>query len=178
MTSACGKANKSIASLLLTVTKELDGFDAKLKINDIDDLESHVKLQPARSRKLCCSTVDKINFVQNFLCVSFCLLMFFIFLLVSKQLYSKHYNSNSVHPVLTEKDEKLSLFLTRQSIANRCLPADWDLESRLDYLRSVINIGIVAPVIIEMPDFDRYKINTKQWFSRPFLLMKEDMWCA
>ena len=68
-------------------------------------------------------------------------------------------------------DERLSLTLNNLILGCGFIkppPSDSDLEYELEYWRNTLDIKIIAPVILEMPDFDKYRINNEQWYSSPF----------
>ena len=167
---------ENIASLLSSVTQELVSIEVKLKVADIVDniTPQHPKSQPAENHK-------PFNYVRK-LCRNFVpivLLVFVLFLnwfsttpltIQTAATYWQYNKGNYDYPILTEMDERLSVALIGLIKCHFIeeLPPDCNPECTFEYWRNVFGIVIIAPVILEMPDFDKYRTHNGEWYSRPF----------
>ena len=175
----CSEAKSNVASLLLNVSKEVDDIDVKVKpVDRVDALTPpHAKLLSAETHNDISKTYQKClmpNLLQysiKWLLFLNCLLMSLFPLLLIQKVYLEYKKSTSVYPVLTEMDESLSLTLYHLILGCGFIkrpPSDSDLEYQLEYWRNIFGIKIIAPVILEMPDFDKFRINNEHWYSSPF----------
>ena len=167
----CAEANAASR-----VSQELDDIDNKLKpVDHVDasippwqSAEIHVNDHEAYRK---CYIPSFLAYgISLLLCLN-CLVMNLFLLLLIRNVYLEYKRSISVPPVLTEMDERLSL--TLNNLICDCgfkkqPPSDCDVEYGLEYWRSSLGIKIVSPVLLEMPDFDKYKITNTEWYSSPF----------
>ena len=170
------KVEEKIASLLSSVTQELDSFEVKFKAADTvnNATPQHSQLsQPDDHNSF--DYVSKL--CQNFVLKAFHVL-FFLQLVCSLLLYFTQtiapywqYNEGDVHyPLLTEMDERLSISLIGLIKCGLIEepPPDCNMECEIEHWRSVLGIVVIAPVTLEMPDFDKYRTHNEVWYSRPF----------
>ena len=175
----CTEAETNVASLFSSISKELDDIDIKLKPVDHVNTSAlpHAKLQSAEIHNIISKANQKcvipsfLRYGINLLLCLNCLLMNLFLLLLVQKVYLEYKKSISVPPVLTETDEKLSLTLS--DLLFNCgfkkqPPSDSDVEYGLEYWRSSLGVKIVSPVILEMPDFDKYTVTNAEWYSSPF----------
>ena len=172
----CTKAERKVASLLLSVIEKLDASEVKFKpINYNMDSSSCIKSKVHKSFK--CFLPTLLQYSIKILLSFDWLLIHLLLLLNLQKLYWKHKATNGVSswPVLTEMDERLSFTLT-DLVFNygfkKHPPPDSGLEYLLDYWRNLLGIKLTAPVYLEMPDFNKHTITNTEWYSTPFFAYK------
>ena len=164
------KAELNIACLFSNVAQQLDSSEVTFNgAGHVDALTPpHAELQPSEVE----FTRSLPTLVFALCSTLFLVLNFFNGILLMQKININ--NDNSVDPaVLTEMDERLSIFLSILTFKCHLIeqpPSDCDVEYAVEYWssRNVLGIMLIAPVYIEMPDFDRHRINNVQWYSPPF----------
>ena len=182
--SCCTEAERNVAYLLSSVSNALDDMDVKFKpVNHVDALTPpHAKLQPNVSRKSFNDVSEPYQkcLMPRFLqyCIMWIVLLnSLLVILLSMQIFhlAMGYNkSKFIYPILTEMDERLSLTLYYLILGCGFIkrPPPSDQEYELEYWKNTLGIQIIAPVILEMPHFDKYRINNEQWYSSPFFALE------
>ena len=174
LVNRCIEAERKIATLLSSVTKELDRFDFTLNFDDltkeVDDVDS---LAPQYVKRHPDGIFTDVRIIKHFFLRFLHNLIFLIFLLYIQRYYWKYNKSGFVYPqlALTEMDERLSITLSGLIFGcgfKKHPPSDNDLEYKLEYWRRSLDVQIITPVILEMPDFDKYTATNTYWYSGPF----------
>ena len=180
LADCCTEAQRNVTYLLSCVTEKLDAIEVE-KLKPIDYADSSTpRLETVKihNQLFTVSIANQKLFMTKpflftmkwLLCLNW-LLMQLLVLLNVKNIYWKYKTDSFVDPVLTEMDERLSLTLTNLVVGcgfKQHPPTDTDMEYQLDYWRSSMGIYIVAPVYLEMPDFDKHTITNTEWYSSPF----------
>ena len=168
--------------LLSSVTEKLEAIEIKFKPVDcsLDSSSPYIdlELQPAKVYKsFGCFLPTLLQYSIKMLLSLAWLLIHLLLLLNLQKFYWKYKATNNVKswPVLTEMDERLSLTLA--DLVFNCgfkqhPPPNSDLEYLLDYRKSLLGIKLIAPVYLEMPDFDKHATTNTEWYSTPFFAYK------
>ena len=168
---------EKIVSLLSSVTKELVSVEVKFKAADVMDIATpqHPKSQPNEDRKSFnfYHYISKLyqDFVPRvFIILILCQIVVPMLTVEITAIYRYYNKGNFAYPILTEMDTRLSsslIGLIKCGLIEEP-PPDCDLECKLDHRRNALGIVVIAPLTLEMPDFDKYRTHNGEWYSRPF----------
>ena len=156
------ETESNAASFLSSITEELDDITFKFMDHRVKSFTPPcAELQPSEIFRTFLYIDSLFQYGASLLVILGCSLALMLVLL----------NEQENSPVMTEMDERLSQTLSTLIFNYGFIeqpPSDCDLKCQLEHWENIDQIQIIAPMVLEMPDFDKHRNNNVEWLSGPF----------